>query len=365
MMNMGGLLKRMPRTATAFIIGGFALSGLPVVTAGFWSKDEILAQAWTINKAVFWTLAVAAGLTAFYTARQLCLTFLGEPRTEAAKHAPESVPSMTVPLLILAAFAICLGWVGIPENLPGLGGVIPNWFHHFVGSTIETGGHEAEHAIKVAGHLSEAVHEFDWAPMLIGTVFGLGGLALGGLVYGWKPMKAGEMDRVEAGMRRVGRGWLHRAMRNRFYFDDLYHLLFVRPAVGLANLFDLFDYGQPIKKDDGTVVERHGVIDGLINLAGSIGRGLSQVSDWFDSKIVDGLVNLVGNAGRLASIGLDFFDLKVVDGAVNGVGSVVQEGGRSLRPIQSGKVQNYLLVAAMMVLGLIATFFIIIFRMPN
>jgi len=360
MMNMGGLLKRMPRTATAFIAGGLALSGLPVITAGFWSKDEILAQAWTMNKAVFWTLAVAAGLTAFYTARQLCLTFLGEPRTEAAKHAPESVPSMTVPLLILAVFAICLGWVGIPEGLTG--GVIPNWFHHFVGSTIEAHGHEAEHVIRVAGHLSEAVHEFDWTPMLIGTAFGLGGLLLGWLVYGWKPMKAGEMDRVEAGMRKVGLGWLHKAMRNRFYFDDLYDLLFVRTSIGIANLFDLFDYGQPIKQDDGTLVERHGVIDGLINLFGRVGRGLAQISDWFDSKIVDGLVNLIGNAGKLSSQGLDVFDLKVVDGVVNGVGSVVREGGNALRPIQSGRVQNYLLMASMTLVGLIVAFFLIISR---
>jgi len=378
MMGMGGLRKRMPRTFWTFLIGGLALSGFPVFTAGFWSKDEILTQAWTGNQVVFWTLAVAAGLTAFYTARQLCMTFAGEPRTDAAKHAPESVPSMTVPLMILAVFAVGLGWAGIPENLPVIGGVVPNWFHHFVISTIETGSHGGEHAARVAGHLSEAVHGFEWAPMLLGMGFGLGGLLLGWLVYGWKPMKAGEMDRVEAAMRKVGLGWLHDAMRNRFYFDEIYQATFVKGSIWLANVFDAFDYGQ-----DG----KHGVVDGAVTLAGRVGRGLSQVSDWLDANIVDGLVNLAGRAGRglsevsgifdlrvvdrlvdLTGLGTralsdlsDVIDLKVVDGAVNGIGDTIKAGGRLIRPIQTGKVQNYLLLAFLMVLALVVAFFMILF----
>ena len=378
MMNMGGLAKRMPRTFWTFLIGGLALSGFPVITAGFWSKDEILAQAWTGNKVVFWTLAVAAGLTAFYTARQLCLTFAGEPRTEAAKHAPESVPSMTTPLMILAVFAVVLGWAGIPENLPGIGGIIPNWFHHFVISTIETGGHEAEHAAKVAGHLSEAVHGFEWAPLLLGMGFGLGGLLLGWLVYGRKPLRAGEMDRVEAAMRTVWLGWLHDAMRNRFYFDWLYQKTFVNGSIWLADVFDAFDYGQAGK---------HGVVDGLVNLAGRFGRGLSRVSDWLDTNIVDALVNLAGRAGRtisevggildlrvvdrlvdLTGLGTralsdlsNIVDLKVVDGAVDGIGDAIRAGGRFIRPIQTGKVQNYLLLASLMVMALVMAFFLILF----
>jgi NADH-quinone oxidoreductase subunit L len=391
MMNMGGLAKRMPRTFWAFLLGGLALSGFPIFTAGFWSKDEILAQAWTGNKVVFWTLAVAAGLTAFYTARQLCLTFAGEPRTDAAKHAPESVPSMTWPLIILAVFAVCLGWAGIPENLPGIGGIIPNWFHHFVISTIETGAHEAEHSLRVAGHLSEAVHGFEWAPLLLGMGFGLGGLLLGWLVYGRKPLRAGEMDRVEAAMVKIKLGWLYRAMENRFYFDWLYHNTFVWASIKLADLFDWFDYGQPVQEEvDGhlVVVERpHGIVDGAVNLAGRVGRGLSWVSDWFDANIVDGLVNLAGRVGRtLSEVGgildlrvvdrlvdltglgtralsdlSDDFDLKVVDGAVDGIGDAIKAGGRFIRPIQTGKVQNYLLLASLMVLALVAAFFMILF----
>ncbi|HSO27820.1 MAG TPA: NADH-quinone oxidoreductase subunit L, partial [Anaerolineales bacterium] len=91
MFNMGGLRKKMPVTFWTFLIGGLSLAGFPLVTAGFWSKDEILADAWYHNhQLVFWTLALAALLTAFYTGRQLALTFFGEPRTHAAEHASES-----------------------------------------------------------------------------------------------------------------------------------------------------------------------------------------------------------------------------------------------------------------------------------
>jgi NADH-quinone oxidoreductase subunit L len=116
MMNMGGLLRRMPRTGWTFIIGALALTGI-FPWAGFWSKDEILADAWLgftrgghfgtsqgLNFVVWLLLAVAALFTAFYTGRQVFLTFSGKPRTEAASHAPESVPSITWPLIILAFF---------------------------------------------------------------------------------------------------------------------------------------------------------------------------------------------------------------------------------------------------------------------
>jgi NADH-quinone oxidoreductase subunit L len=369
MMNMGGLAKRMPRTFWPFLLGGLALSGFPIFTAGFWSKDEILAQAWggteiltrTYTQVIFWTLAVAAGITAFYTMRQLCLTFAGEPRTEAAKHAPESVPSMTVPLAILAVFAVCLGWVGIPEDLTG--GVIPNWFHHFVLSTIETGGHGAEQSLRVAGHLSEAAHGFEWAPMLIGTGFGLTGLLLGWLVYGRKPLKAGETDRVEAAMYKLKLGWLYRAMENRFYFDWLYQHTFVWASIKLADFFDWFDYGQPETREvagEVVIVRRHGFVDGLVNGAGIIGKGLSEIASWFDVTFVDGLVNLVGRVGRFVSESvLDVFDLKIVDGIVNGIGDTVKAGGKAIRPIQTGKVQNYLWLASLMVLALVVAFLMI------
>jgi NADH-quinone oxidoreductase subunit L len=350
MKNMGGLARRMPRTFWTFLIGGLALSGFPLFTAGFWSKDEILAQAYELAPAVFWTLAVAAGITAFYTMRQICLAFVGEPRTEAAEHAPESVPTMTVPLIVLAVFAVSLGWVGIPEQFPVIGGLVPNWFHHFVISTIETG--EAEHTTRVAGHLAQASHGFVWQPLVASVVFALGGLTLGWLVYGRNPLEAGQTDPVEAAMRKARVGWFYRAMANRFYFDELYQAVIVRPSIWLANVFDAFDYGKS---------GRHGVVDGLVMLIGRAGRFSSEISAWLDQNLVDGLVDLAGRVGVVLSNAFNIFDLNVVDGIVNSVGDIVQDSGKSIRPIQTGKVQNYLLLASFAVLALIATFFVILF----
>ena len=122
MFNMGGLRKKMPVTFWTFLIGGLALAGFPFITAGFWSKDEILGQPSVRNmQMVFWVLVLAAFLTAFYTMRQISLTFLGKPRTDAAEHAHESHWTMLLPLVMLAVFAIVAGWVGIKSDLPGLG----------------------------------------------------------------------------------------------------------------------------------------------------------------------------------------------------------------------------------------------------
>src|SRR5512147_2552429 len=169
MFNMGGLRKKMPITFWTFLIGGFALSGFPVVTAGFWSKDEILADAFAHGHwAVFGTLAVAAFMTAFYTMSQITLTFLGEPRTKEAEHAQETKWTMTAPLVILAFFAVTYGWVGIPEHFPLLGGLVPNWLHEFVGGTL------AEHP---------EVIEFSPWPLLTSLLVALGGLTAGYFAY--------------------------------------------------------------------------------------------------------------------------------------------------------------------------------------
>jgi hypothetical protein len=128
-------------------------------------------------------------------------------------------------------------------------------------------------------------------------------------------------------------------------------------------VFDAFDYGQPAEKEvDGkaVVVRKHGFVDGLVNGAGWIGRNLSEFAGQFDSYVVDGLINLVGRIGVFGSRSLDVFDLQIVDGTVNGVGAVVRLVGGWIRPIQTGKVQNYLLLAVLMVLALVAAFFLIL-----
>src|SRR5687768_9665364 len=210
MFNMGGLRKKMPITFWTFLIGGFALAGFPIVTAGFWSKDEILADAFGHGHWwVFGTLAIGAFLTAFYTMRQITLTFLGQARTKEAEHAQETPWTMTLPLVILSVFAIGYGWVGIPEHFPLLGGLVPNWLHEFVGGTL------VEHPEAVA---------FNWIPLLTSLAVALGGLFLGWLTY--RNVQTAAEDKLQIPL-----------LKNKYYFDELYDFLFIKPAYWFAETF--------------------------------------------------------------------------------------------------------------------------------
>ena len=289
MFNMGGLRKKMPITFWTFLIGGFALSGFPVLTAGFWSKDEILAAIFGSGHGIiFITLALAALLTAFYTMRQITLTFLGEPRTPAAAHASETPRTMTIPLIILAVFAVGFGWVGISEHFPVLGGLLPNWFHEFVGSTL--------------AEVPEAT-PFSWVPLLTSLGVALGGLLLGWLAY--RKVKSASEDRLQIPL-----------LKNKYYFDEIYHFLFVKPAYWIAEQFTYL---------------------------------------FMDRKVIDGFLHAVarfslflGNAFR------NYFDKPVINGWIgDGTGNAVKASGTGLRKIQAGRIQYYM-VASIAVLVLFA-----------
>jgi NADH-quinone oxidoreductase subunit L len=344
MMNMGGLMSKMPRTAWTFLIGGGALAGI-VPLAGFWSKDEILAHAWHEFQhghdfGTFWPLfvwlllTIAAALTAFYTARQICLTFIGRPRTEAARHAHESPPSMTWPLMLLAFFAVILGLFGTPWA---------NQFHHLIGEAFEA-------------------TPFDLFVAGLSTVLAVGGAALGWLVYGREPLAAGQVDPVKRWL-----GPVHTVLENKYYVDELYRTIFIRPVIWLSGIFSKFDYDWVINRivnfagrASVFVADRSGefdlvIVDGLVNLVGRAGAAVSSLSGVADLSVVDGLVNLVGRTGAAVSSLSGVVDLSIVDGIVNGVGDLIKAGGRFLRPLQTGRVQNYLLVAlatAIVLLGL-------------
>jgi NADH-quinone oxidoreductase subunit L len=287
MYNMGGLRKKMPVTFWTFLIGGFALSGFPLLTAGFWSKDEILADAFGHEHlAVFLTLAVAAFLTAFYTMRQITLTFLGKPRTRAAEHAQETPWTMTLPLVVLAVFAVGYGWVGIPDLFPVIGGLpqalgfTPSWFHEFVGGTL------AEHP---------GVLQFEIVPLLTSLGVALGGLLLGWLVY--RNVKSPAEDRLQIPL-----------LKNKYYFDEAYNFLFVRPAYWLAETFTY----QFI---DRTVID--GILHGFGKIAMWLGANLRR---WIDKLIINEFVG-------------------------DGTGSLVKWTGFNLRPIQTGRIQQYMLTS--------------------
>ena len=138
MRNMGGLAQYMPRTAYTFMIATVAIAGIPPL-AGFFSKDEILWKTFEGGHFALWALAAAAAaMTAFYMSRQVIMTFWGDFRGGAAmeKHLHESAPSMTVPLIILAAGSVVAGFVGVPAALGGA-----NRIEHFLEPAIYAGGH--------------------------------------------------------------------------------------------------------------------------------------------------------------------------------------------------------------------------------
>jgi NADH-quinone oxidoreductase subunit L len=296
MYNMGGLAKRMPITFWTFLIGGLSLAGFPFVTAGFWSKDEILADTWAHAPVVFVVLALAALLTAFYTMRQISLTFLGEPRTPAAEHATESdsiFRPMLLALVVLSFFAIAAGWVGIPEHFPVIGGLIPNWFHNYVGGTLL--------------HHPEAV-DFSPVPLITSLVVALGGLAWGYLAY--RGYKRGAVDPAEKVL-----GPVYGLLREKYYVDQFYERAFVRPAYWISE---------------------------------------NLVSQIIDKGLIDGTLHLIGRAAfRLGEIFRTYFDTPIVNGSGDLVGNIVNRFGHSFRVIQTGRVQQYLLVlmAVVVVVG--------------
>lgn len=299
MFNMGGLRKKMPVTFWTFLIGGLALSGFPVITAGFWSKDEILSGAFGGGHvAVFITLALAALLTAFYTARQITLTFLGEPRTHAAEHANETNWTMTLPLVVLSIFAVSFGWLGIPEHFPGLGGLLPNFFHEFVGSMTQS--------VPVVEAAESIV------PLLTSLVVALGGLLMGWWVY--RNLPAGAPDPLRGAL-----GKLHGLLKNKYYVDEAYSFLFIRPARWLAETFT------------AQWMDR-GVIDGFIH-------GIATFTLWFGGVLRNG------------------FDLPVINGAADGLGKSVRLFGFELRGVQTGKIQQYMLTAIIIVVTFGAMFY--------
>jgi NADH-quinone oxidoreductase subunit L len=145
MRSMGGLRRKMPLTFVLYVIGAAALAGIPPL-AGFFSKDEILADALAANPMIFAMLAAATFITAFYVTRQVWMVFLGKPRTEAAAAAPESPAVMTLPLVALALLTAAGGAV----NLPGVG-TLGRWLEHTLGGLVHEGAFDAHVAALSTG----------------------------------------------------------------------------------------------------------------------------------------------------------------------------------------------------------------------
>ena len=299
---MGGLKKFLPVTYRTFLVGTVAIAGIPPL-AGFFSKDEILAQTFGAGGAfrLLWVVGLlTAGLTACYMFRAVFMTFEGEFRGTAHErnHLHESPPVMTMPLVVLAVGAVVAGLVGIPDAVT-FGQAHLNFFHHFLEPSIyEIHGHEAH------PHLNYAI---EWALMVVSVAIAVGGILLARRIWGG----AVGLARGEAWAQRFPAA--HRVLSNKYYVDELYDATVVRGTWGLARQLSRFDAG---------------VIDGLVNFSRHFTVVTALLSGFFDRYVVDGLVNLVG--------------------------WVLSQSSRVFRRVQTGLVSQYALVVAVGVMALVA-----------
>jgi NADH-quinone oxidoreductase subunit L len=223
--KMGGLKKKLPITHITFLLGCIAISGIPPFS-GFFSKDEILAAAFAHNK-IYWVLGVAgAAMTAFYMFRLYATTFLGTFRGthDQEHHLHESPKAMTYPLIILAILSVVGGMVGIPELMGG-----HHKLHHFLSP------------ILVSEKAHEIEHNTEW--MLMGVSVAIAAIAI--LFAVNKFSKKPEMQDAEG---------LAKVLSNKWYVDELYDMIIVKPIEALASFFK-------------NVIEKSG-IDGAVNGVG-------------------------------------------------------------------------------------------------
>jgi NADH-quinone oxidoreductase subunit L len=244
MRKMGGLKKYMPITYYTFVIAGLALAGFPL-TAGFFSKDEILVGAW--HAGYWWAAAIGwlvAAMTAFYTFRMIYLTFHGEPRfDEHHVHPHESPWVMLIPLIVLAVPSAVAGLVlGIPPD----GGMIHTWLDKAFVPLSEAAG--------VVAHEAAVPAAMTWAGFVISGLLAIGGIWLAYAMY-----VTGRISPKAMGARFHD---FYVFFLNKWYIDEFYHEVIVAPLAWLATvLWKWIDAG---------------FIDGIVNGVGWLFGGVSQ-----------------------------------------------------------------------------------------
>ena len=248
MSDMGGLRKKMPVTFATFVAGTLALAGI-FPFAGFFSKDEILAafnyEGYTAVLAIG---IIGAFITAFYMARTVFLTFYGTYKGHGEPH--ESPRLMTVPMVILAGFAVIGGWV----NIPGLYTGFTKW-------------------VGTRAHLFEEHHpeSFDWPVLAMGLTAGLLGIALGYLLFfkDRDTQKARDAFRIPV---------LYPLLEHKYYLDDLYMGGIVNPIKGPIARFVNWTNSY--------------IFDGIVNGTGFLARALAGVVyGGFDQRGIDLALN--------------------------------------------------------------------------
>jgi NADH-quinone oxidoreductase subunit L len=304
MRQMGGLRKKMPITAYTMLVGCLAIIGAgipltPIGLSGYYSKDSIIEQAWSYaetNRGAYWTLLVlpviGAAVTAFYMFRLWYMTFAGKPRDHHRyDHAHESPGLMTRPLIVLSIFAIGIAWPifyvnGLLEQAQPAG-------------TTESSVGVLLPSLTVPGeHLSHAAH-IKLKAGLCAFSAAMTGLFVATLLYLWRVLDPAEIAQTFQPV--------YKLLWNKWYFDELYWIVFVAPAMFLAR----------------------------------------QIA-WFDRNVIDSIVNGLATVTRGSARAVEaILDQRVVDGSVNAFANWTWDFGLLLRKLQTGNLRQYVLFIVM------------------
>jgi len=248
MRNMGGLWRKIPFTYATMVIGTLALTGFPL-TAGYFSKDAIIESAFAANSSNpfafygFLCTVIAAGLTSFYSWRLIFMTFHGKPHDEHHYEAAHESPLvMLIPLAVLSIGSFAAGFP-FKELFAGHG------VGEFFGS-----------ALKVDEHVMEGMHHIPHWIGFLPTLMMLAGLAMAYLFYIAKPYLPVELAHQQP--------LLYKFLLNKWYFDELYDVIFVRPAKWLG--YTLW------KKGDGMLIDGLGP-DGVSKRVLDVTRGVVKL----------------------------------------------------------------------------------------
>ena len=251
--KMGGLSHKIPWTHKLFFIGTIAIAGIPPF-AGFWSKDEIMAHAFTHHHYVLYGMAaIGALLTSFYMFRLTYLTFYGTSRMDhhTEEHVHESPTVMIAPLMLLGILSLAGGFIGFPPD--------NGWLHEFL---TPAAGRSGEHEVSTGVVLSL---------MMIASGIALFGWALAHYMYSMNPT---------APVRWTAKvGALYTTLLNKYYVDELYDFLFVEPMKKLGLALDWFD---------------RVVVDGVVRAVGQLAELGAAGSTWIEKHVIYGGLNIIG-----------------------------------------------------------------------
>lgn len=317
MREMGGLLKKMPVTGWSFIAATLAIMGFPL-TSGFFSKDEILWKAFIQGSPALWLVGfTAAGITSFYMWRLVFMTFFGKPRMDhhTWDHCEEQPKRTVVPIAILAVAALVIGFLNVPHFLGGHS----NFTHYLDPVVHDIAGKPAENYEKITAVVQEASDEhaedhtaLEWGLMILSVAWTFFTASLAYFFYIKRPQARASIMSLLSAQK------IFNVLYNKYYVDELYEAVVITP---IRKTFDF--------------------------LAA------------FDAMIVDGLVNLAGVLGKALGLFAGVFDNEIVDGAVNGAGWTAQAGGKGASFLQSGRIQT--LIGSSLILFLAIVFVVVFF----